>query len=185
MSATVTSINFTPSLGNLQGILLADHRVPLGARVLELKTCETCGKAFTRERPVRSCTPEGRTLGTRHCIACSRRYLLPPEDADYRDMLPTSAEMAHRSYLPRYDNSMLAGDAPRQGKRRKAWWRELLTREFVKRGILTAKEIGKIIEEPRNPLGRLVNFRYTLVGHVWPREGRGTPAALYALKEDA
>ena len=94
----------------IQGFAAVEHVVPAGAKVLELKTCENCGRPFARSRPPLSCSPEGRTLGARYCAGCNAAYLLPPDTAEYRAMLPTTAEMAHRSYLPHYDNSLLRGE---------------------------------------------------------------------------
>jgi hypothetical protein len=117
------------SLGSYQGLLITQHALPEGCIVVEIKFCETCGQPFTRTKPTfrpivftnkeydgdaflgqRGLYPTStiyRDTGRRYCGPCQSRLLLPPDDSEYRDLLPTSAEMAHRNYLPHYDESLL------------------------------------------------------------------------------
>jgi hypothetical protein len=73
-----------------------DCRVPSGARLVEIKQCESCPKTFVRY--LRS--------GQKYCTACGGRMLLPdPAVEEFREALPEV--MDHCDYLPHYDDSLV------------------------------------------------------------------------------
>lgn len=111
-----------------------DCRVPDGATVLEFKTCENCGRPFTRPkaqlRPVVVHNPDDyfsnrldeaptktiyRDTGIKFCSECYHRYLMPVEEQVYRETLPKIAH--HPQRLIHFDDSLLP--QPQQKEKRK------------------------------------------------------------------
>lgn len=105
-------------------------RVPAGAKVMELKYCEVCGKCFARPlsatevyavelRQVYSSvmgvgekTAELRKdHGERFCSGCRGAALLPDIAAQekYKALLPgTRRQLGRSTGLPKFDNSLIA-----------------------------------------------------------------------------
>jgi len=214
----ITSIGTLPPL--------KDCRVPDDAKVLELKGCENCLRLFARTRvqlrPLLVSNIEwgdGREVwdspkklifvdpGPKYCPTCCRAMLLPVEDREYRDELPTSAAMKHRTYLPHYDGSLVDPEhrlrtrptpAPPPPKRWKknflGDWKTRLIQALIDRGPLTCKQMAEITGHSVSDARGMLNYSLVVstaraagifvqaVGSVWPRPSCMGPAPkLYAL----
>lgn len=174
---------------SLCGFISADHQVPVGSTVVDLKQCENCPTTFTR--------PRG--SGIRYCRKCQHSLLMPDKSIEsYRELLPSEAEQGHSHHLPHYDDSL----TPREHSRvytsqltpikrceyrynKLGNWKEKLRAAFVKQGALSAKEIQKTIGSfSQGPMLiayiRSCGFELSTCGHVWPRTvSRGTGASIY------
>jgi hypothetical protein len=97
----VSSAATVRAIGEVHGLLGVhyreeDCRVPSGARLVELKQCESCPKTFVRFAG----------SGQKYCYACGGRMLLPdPAVFGFREALPEV--MDHTDGLPHYDDSLL------------------------------------------------------------------------------
>ena len=178
-----------PSLGFAQGFITAQHRVPEGYIVLEIKQCENCPGSFSRER--------GSTV--KYCGRCRARALMPDLISlqTLRDMLPTPAEMKHADHLPHYDTSLVEPvnrvqarhmrvPSKKRSYRRYGNWKERLEATFRVKIRLTLEEIQDVIGCPGGPdaastLCRNSGFKLTRVGNALRKVPRGKAPGLYSM----
>jgi hypothetical protein len=165
-----------------------------GMVVRELKQCENCSRNFTRKRPERAVNDEGRTMGQRYCAECCRRYLLPEDDREYREMLPTSAEMKHREHITSsWQTGLSRIKQKRRSRRELDVWVDSLRMAFAKNGPMEGRQIVEASgADPNkyngsNVIGQARKWGLTIVevGNVWPRRSCMGPALkLYDIARD-
>lgn len=193
--------------------LSGDHAVPSGWKVVELKYCENCMTAFSREAC--SCRYQALLRGAqfdfaefkceckKYCANCIGRLLLPLDLQDYKTTLPREAEMRHAHHLPRYDNSLLPKEhqrvythqipaaPPRRNylSGRLGNWRERLEAKFrsTPEG-LTGEQIQDVVGWSGGPEQacqylRRAGFAVTIVGKGPRRSPHGVAPNVYQLTE--
>lgn len=193
------------SLGSGQGFLSIEHAIPSGYEVRELKSCENCGRSFMRkpgnhraveivnqhiegtsylceDEPLRKIIYKD--TGDRYCGECKSTQLAPPDVSEYKEMLPTSAEMAHRTYIPATE------PRPRSWKQKNRYltgWKERLMRAFQERGPLSSREITEVTKYNTGMshyskvlnMIRKAGIELHIVGSVYPLPPTGRHCSLF------
>lgn len=123
-----------------EGLTTADHCVPSGARLIELKQCENCPTHFVRSLCVH---PRVERCGCqKYCANCIARVLMPASNViDFQQELKSIAPQLSK-HAVRYDDSLL----PRESRRvQKLLWPSYLVKAFGEQGTLSIAQIADII----------------------------------------
>lgn len=186
MSATVT---------NQYCVFSQNAMLPGSFKSLESKCCENCLGSFVRPtccckldaimRGIQINYVEFRCGCSKYCPNCIADLLLPVDLSDYKDTLPTSAEMSHRTYLPHYDDSMrptsvFSKPGPKYGD-----WKTRLREKFLSTPEgLTLQQIAEVIGVPNqyNALSMCrVSFPITAIAYAPRVKEYGRPPRIYAM----
>lgn len=173
------------------GLLIADHRIPPGFYVVELKQCEGCVALFARRAQ----------SGILYCAKCRGRALMPdPSTATFAAALPTEGEMKHSNHLPRYDDSLLPKEhrrvyttQPKPAPARRAYrsygnYVERLRLVIAKRGPMSLEDMQEIVGCPGGPshVNALLRGQGILLrrcGNAPRRSPNGPPPGLFDFGE--
>lgn len=123
-----------------EGLTTADHCVPSGARLIELKQCENCPTHFVRSLCVH---PRVERCGCqKYCANCIARVLMPASNViDFQQELKSIAPQLSK-HAVRYDDSMMPNQ---RGRRPDVSWLTKVVTLFAERGELSVREIAGAI----------------------------------------